>query len=518
MPLPGWLEPLFTAEEMRAADAWAIEEQGVPSLELMERAGVGLARAVAAVAGAGPVRVVVGKGNNGGDGLVVARLLRADGRDVDVLATGDLSELRGDALTNLERLPGPAPEAFDPERLANSGVVVDAMLGTGFEGSPREPVAGAIAAINEVDAPVVACDVPSGVNASTGEVEGDAVRADSTATFHGSKIGLHVAPGTFHAGRVETIEIGIPRGAPGAAGAGLIAERVVELVPHRSREGSKFTSGTVVIAGGAAGYTGAPCMAALGAQRAGAGYVQLAVPESAQQAVALRLLEAVTRGLPEEDGMHVAAGADEVSELAERAGAVILGPGLGRSDGAREFARAVAAAVEVPLLIDADGLNAHVGALESLRERRAPTVLTPHAGELARLLDTDSDEVTAHRLASARAAAERSGAIVVLKGDDTIVAHPGGPEAISPGATAALATAGTGDVLSGVIGTVLSKGVDAFAAAAAGVLLHARAGRVAADRLGADHVVAGDVIEALPTAFAALRHSVVTYPANSTDK
>jgi NAD(P)H-hydrate epimerase len=515
MPLPEWVDPLFTAEEMRAVDGWAIEEMAVPSLDLMERAGVGLARVVGSLADTGPIRVVVGKGNNGGDGLVVARLLRAEGRDVDVLALGDLSELKGDARTNLERLPGAAPEPFDPDRLTGSGAVVDAMLGTGFEGSPREPVAGAIAALNELDVPVVACDVPSGVNGSTGEIEGDAVRAEVTATFHGSKIGLHVAPGTFHAGRVETIEIGIPRGAPGASRAGLIAERVVDLVPHRSRDGSKFSSGTVVIAGGAAGYTGAPCMTALGAQRTGAGYVQLAVPESAQQAVALRLLEAVTRGLPEQDGMHVAAGADEVAELAERAGAVILGPGIGRSDGAREFARAVAAAVQAPLLIDADGLNAHVGALESLRERPGPTVLTPHAGELARLLDTESSEVSAHRLASAREVAERSGAIVVLKGDDTIVAAPGGPEAISPGATAALATAGTGDVLSGVIGAVLSKGVDPFAAAAAGVMVHARAGMVAADRLGADHVVAGDVIEALPEAFAALRSDRLVAPASA---
>jgi NAD(P)H-hydrate epimerase len=505
MALLDWLDPLFTADEMRAADAWAIDDVGVPSLDLMERAGVGLARVVASSSGPGPIRVLVGKGNNGGDGLVVARLLRQDGREVDVLALADLDEMRGDARANLDRLPGAPPEPFDPDRLAGSGAVIDAMLGTGFEGVPREPIAGAIAALNEVEAPVVACDVPSGVNASTGEVEGDAVRADVTATFHGSKIGLHVAPGAFHAGRVETVEIGIPRGAPGGSRAGLIADRLVELVPHRVRDGSKFSSGTVVIAGGAAGYTGAPCMAAMGAQRSGAGYVQLAVPESAQQAVALRLLEAVTRGLPEEDGMHVAAGARDVGELAERAGAVILGPGLGRSDAAREFARAVASSVEAPLLVDADGLNAHVGALESLRERPEPTVLTPHAGELARLLDSDSGEVSAHRLASAREAAERSGAIVVLKGDDTIVAAPGGPEAISPGATAALATAGTGDVLSGVIGAILSKGVDPFAAAAAGVLLHARAGMVAAERLGADHVVAGDEIEALPAAFAALR-------------
>jgi NAD(P)H-hydrate epimerase len=505
MALPDWLDPLYTAAEMRAADAHAIEDAGVPSLDLMERAGAGLARAVAAAAGDGPIRVVAGKGNNGGDGYVCARLLRAEGREVDVLALADPDELRGDARASFERLPGAPPEPFDGTRLDGSGAVVDAMLGTGFEGEPREPVAGAIAALNGCAAAVVACDVPSGVNASTGEVEGDAVRAEVTATFHGLKIGLQVAPGKVHAGRVEVVEIGIPRDAPAAEEAGLISERVLGLVPHRARDGSKFTSGTVVIAGGAAGYTGAPCMAGLGAQRTGAGYVQLAVPESAQQAVALRLLEAVTRGLPEQDGMHVAAGADEVAELAERAGAVILGPGLGRSDGAREFARAVAQAVDAPLLIDADGLNAHVGALESLAERSAPTVLTPHAGELARLLDTDSDDVAAHRLARARDAAERSGAIVVLKGDDTLVAAPGGPVAVSPGATPALATAGTGDVLSGVIGAILSKGVDAFAATAAGVLAHALAGGVAAERLGADHTVAGDVIEALPEAFRATR-------------
>ena len=501
MAPPDWLDPLFTADEMRAADAYAIDEAGVPSIDLMERASVGLARVAAAAAGPGPIRVVVGKGNNGGDGLACARLLREEGRAVDVLAVGDLGETRGDARANLERLPGEPPEAFAPELLEGSGAIVDAMLGTGFEGSPREPVAGAIAAINAVGAPVIACDVPSGVNASTGEVEGEAVRAGATATFHAPKIGLHVAPGAFHAGRVETVAIGIPRGAPGAAEAGLISDRVLDLVPARTREGSKFSSGTVVIAGGAAGYTGAPCMVALGAQRTGAGYVQLAVPESAQQAVALRLLEAVTRGLPEDGGMHVLAGVEEVEGMAERAGAVVLGPGLGRSEGAAEFARGVAAAIGRPLVIDADGLNAHVGELDSLRERTGPTVLTPHAGELARLMEVESDEIAAHRLRYAREAAERSGCVVLLKGDDTIVAAPGGPVAVSPGATAALATAGTGDVLAGILGALLSKGMDVLAAAAAGVRLHVCAGMAAAERVGADHTVAGDVIEALPEAF-----------------
>jgi ADP-dependent NAD(P)H-hydrate dehydratase / NAD(P)H-hydrate epimerase len=497
MSRPDWLDPLFDAEEMRAADAFAIEEAGVPSLDLMERAGAGLARAAGDLAREGPIRIVVGKGNNGGDGLVAARFLRDEGRRVDVLATADLGELRGDAKANLERLPGDAPEDFDPGRLEGSGAVVDALLGTGFEGAPREPVAGAIAAINAAGAPVAACDVPSGVNAATGEIEGEAVRADVTATFHGPKIGLHVAPGAFHSGEVRVIEIGIPRAAPGPRGAGLISDRVLDLVPSRRRDGSKFTSGVVVVAGGAQGLTGAPTMAALAAMRAGAGYVQVAVPASVETVFELKLMEAMTRGLPEEDGGHVPEGAPEVVELAERAGAVVLGPGLGRMAGAIEFARAVARDVAAPVMIDADGLNAHAGALEPLRERAGPTVLTPHAGELGRLLERPSGEIEAHRLASACEAAECSGAVVVLKGDDSLVAAPGGPVAVSRGATPALGTAGTGDVLSGVIGALLAKGLDAFEAAAAGVLAHARAGREAARRHGADHTIAGDVIEAL---------------------
>jgi len=501
MSLPGWLDPLFEAEEMRAVDAWAVEHGDVPSLELMERAGEGLARAAADVAVGGQVAIVAGGGNNGGDGLVAARVLKEWGLEVDLLMLGDPEALKGDARVNLERLPGDAPRAFDPDLLRGTACVVDAMLGTGFSGTSRDPVAGAITALNEQSAPVVACDVPSGVNASTGEVDGQAVRATLTATFHGPKVGLHVAPGALHAGEVRVVGIGMPRGAPSPGRAGLISDRGLDQVPSRSRHGSKFTSGTVVVAGGGRGLTGAPTMTALAAMRAGAGYVQLVVPRSTEAVFALKLLEAMTRSVPEEDGFHVAEGAEVVADLAERAGAVVLGPGLGRSEGAQEFARRVARDVQVALLIDADGLNAHAGALESLRDRRGATVLTPHAGELGRLLEIDSAEVEAHRLASARQGAERSGAVVVLKGDDTIVAAPGGPVAVSRGASPALATAGTGDVLSGVIGALLAKGLDPFTAAAAGVLAHGRAGREAAGRHGADHTIAGDVIEALPAAF-----------------
>jgi hydroxyethylthiazole kinase-like uncharacterized protein yjeF len=496
--LPDWLDPLYEADEMRAVDSWAIEEQGVPSLDLMERAGAGLARVTAAAARDGPIRVVVGKGNNGGDGLVAARLLREEGREADVLAIAPLDELQGDARANLERLSGEAPRPFEAEALEGSGAVVDALLGTGFEGEPREPVAGAIAAINAQDAPVVACDVPSGVNASTGEVRGEAVRAEVTASFHGSKLGLHVMPGAEHAGVVEVVEIGIPRGAPAPERAGLIAQRVLELFPRRLRTGSKFQSGVVVVVGGSMGLTGAPAMAALSAARSGAGYVQVAVPGPVQPAMDMRLLEQMSRGLPDEDGAHTPEGVEVVEELAERAGAVVLGPGIGRSDGGSEFARRVAQAVHIPLLIDADGLNAHAEALESLAGREAPTVLTPHAGELGRLLGVESEEVERHRLRHACEAAERSGAVVLLKGDDTLVAAPGGPVAVSSGGTPALATAGTGDVLSGLIGALLAKGLGPFEAAALGTLAHARAGRAAAGRHGADHVIAGDVIEALP--------------------
>ena len=475
--LPDWMEPVYEAAEMRAADAWAMEEQGMHEADLMERAGLGLARVTAAVAGDGPVRIVVGKGNNGGDGRVAARLLEEDGYVVELLD---------------------GTEPFERDRLEGSGAVVDALLGTGFEGAPREPVASAIWAINQQDAPIVACDVPSGVNASTGEVEAEAVRAAVTATFHGSKVGLHVNPGKEHVGRAEVVEIGIARGAPPPSAAGLTGEAVLDLYPRRARSGSKFDSGVVVVVGGSMGLTGAPTMAARSAQRAGAGYVQVAVPGPVQPAVDLRLLEQMSRGLPDDDGFHTPAGVAEAEEMAERAGAVVLGPGIGRAGSAQEFARGVALAVEVPLLVDADGLNAHAGRLDLLRERDAPTVLTPHEAELGRLLEVDTAEVAAHRLEHAREAAELSGAVLLLKGDDTIVARPGGPVAINPHGTPALATAGTGDVLSGLIGALLAKGMEPFEAAALGALAHVLAARAAAERLGPDHVMAGDVIESLP--------------------
>jgi NAD(P)H-hydrate epimerase len=497
-PLPDWLAPLPDAEQMRAADGWAIEQQGIPSLDLMEHAGLGVARLVAERAPDGPVAVVCGKGNNAGDGLVAARRLREEGWEVRVLCVSAPEDFQGDPRANLERLPGAAPERFEPGALEGAAAVVDALLGTGFADAPREPVAGAVEAINRAAARVVAVDVPSGVDASTGRVEGAAVRADATATFHAAKVGLYVAPGKWHAGEVRVIDIGIPAGAPMEAHSGLIRSAVLAEIPRRHPGSTKFSEGAVMVVGGSTGLTGAPCLAAEAATRAGAGYVTVLVPASLNLVFELRLLEAMSRPMPERGGALATDALEPALEAAQRADAVVLGPGVGRAEGTFELVRELAARLEAPLLLDADGLNAHAGRLGDLGRRSAPTVVTPHAGELARLMETESKAVEAERLRHAREAAAASNAIVVLKGDDTLVAEPGGLVAVSASGSSALATAGTGDVLSGVIGAMLAKRLDPFTAACAGVHLHGSAGRRAADRRGPDGVIARDVIEALP--------------------
>lgn len=503
---PDWLTPLLDAETMRAVDRWAIDERGVGSLDLMERAGAGVARAVERIVPDGPVAVMCGKGNNGGDGLVVARLLREAGRSVTVVCATPVDDFAGDARMNLERLEGEAPLelAEDRERaeraLTDAAVVVDALLGTGFQGEPRGTVGEAIELMNAARAPVVSVDMPSGVDASTGVVSAAAVRAASTVTFHAHKPGLWIAPGKGQAGKVERIDIGIPRGAPETTKIGLIDPSVLCLLPRRRAASTKFVSGHVLLVGGSRGLTGAPRMAAQAAMRAGAGYVTACVPTSLQAILATAgPPELMTKGLPDQDGGLTSAGVSSVLEASERGGALALGPGLGRSDGAAQFARELARKAKVALVLDADGLNAHAGRLGELAARRAPAVLTPHAGELGRLLECDSEQIERERLHHVREAAEQARAVVVLKGDDTLIADPSGWVAVSPGGTPALATAGTGDVLTGVLAALLVAGMDPFSAAASGVWLHAEAAREAARRQGSNEgVVASDVIAALP--------------------
>jgi hydroxyethylthiazole kinase-like uncharacterized protein yjeF len=497
----GWLTPLYDAAGMREVDRWAIEDEGVPSLELMERAGGAVARAAEEVAGDGPVRVICGKGNNGGDGLVAARQLAETGFEVEALLLWPGEELSGDAEANLKLFPG--ARAVEPDRLdaelEGSGAVVDAIFGTGFSGAPRAPADAAIEAINRCGVPVVACDIASGVNASSGEIEGAAVEADVTVTFHAAKLGHRVAPGKWHAGELQVAPIGIPDGAPIEPAGGAIGTGVLALAPARGPRSTKFTSGQVVVVGGSRGLTGAVCMAAEAAIRSGAGYATVAVPADLEPIFEAKLTEVMSVGCPGVEARLTADSADAILAVCERARGVLLGSGMGRQKDSLALARGLAGRIEAPLVIDADGLNALAGRLELLRDREAPTILTPHAGELGRLLERGSDEVGERRLASAREAAERSGSIVVLKGDDTIVAEPGGRVGVNVLSAPGLATAGTGDVLAGVTTALLARGLEPFPAACAAVLAGARAGREAARAIGsAESVVATDVIAELP--------------------
>jgi NAD(P)H-hydrate epimerase len=499
-----WLEPCLDAEEMRAVDRWAIDQRGVPSLELMEAAGRAVAERAAAISPDGRAVVVCGKGNNGGDGLVAARVLAESGFEVDAVLLWPRDELSADAQANLERFPQAREvKAGDlAEALSGAGVVIDAIFGTGFAGAPRDPATAAIEAINAAAAPVVATDIASGVNASSGEVEGAAVEAVATVTFHAPKLGHYVNPGKRRAGRVEVAPIGIPDGAPAEAHAGLIEPGVLALPPRRAAGSTKFSSGQVVVAGGSRGLTGAVCLAAEAAIRAGAGYCTVAVPADLETIFEIKLTEVMSVGCASREGALRPAASEQILEASRRAACVVLGPGAGREQGTQRLLRDLTPRIEAPVLIDADGLNAFAAKLDELRDREGDLILTPHEGELGRLLDIDPDRVKAQRLKCAREAAERSGAVVVLKGDDTIVTD-GERLAVNRVQSPALATAGTGDVLSGLTAALVARGTDdAFAAACAGVLAHGRAGQLAAAEYGVESVVAGDVIDEIPGALA----------------
>ncbi len=507
--LPSWLEPIYRSDEMRAVDEWAIETAGVPSMELMELAGAAVARAALEPAPDGPIVVVCGKGNNGGDGLVAARLLREQGdrlgeKAVEVILLGTPDELTPDARANLERLPGAPPRGLDTELIGRAGVIVDALLGTGAVDAPRGELETAVEAMR-VRAPaarMIAVDIPTGINAASGETPGAVAPADLTIALHCAKRGHYIGPGAFLCGEVRVADIGIPpeaeRGAGVTPGTGTIGPGVLSEIPSRNDVSDKFTSGVLAVAGGSTGLTGAPCMAAMAAQRTGAGYVTAFVPASLNLIFESRLLEVISVPLPDRGGALLSEGVETLAQRSERVDACVLGPGIGRSDGAAAFVRAAAQRLDCPLLLDADGLWPFSGDLDALR-REAPTVITPHTAELARLLGRSTEEVAEHRMAAALKAAQQSGAVVVLKGADTLVAVPAGALAVNTLRAPALATAGTGDVLSGVIGALMAKGLDPFAAACAGVYAHALAGREAAERNGVDQVIASDVITALPS-------------------
>jgi ADP-dependent NAD(P)H-hydrate dehydratase / NAD(P)H-hydrate epimerase len=390
---------------------------------------------------------VCGKGANGGDGRIALRVLREAGREAE-----ETTEAQG------------------------ADVVIDALFGTGFSGAPREEAAELIERMNAGGAPILAVDIPSGVDASTGEAPGPAVRADHTVTFHGRKVGLVIAPGRFHAGGITVADIGLE---PAETEHRLVTRELPRLVRRRREGDTKYTAGSVLVVGGSRGMTGAVCLAAEAAFRADAGYVAVAAPAESLPVIETRLLEAVKRPL------------EDVFDAAERASSLAVGPGLGRGEERRELVRRLLAEIDLPTVVDADALFG----LEPVA-RRAHTVLTPHEGELGRLLGEDSGWVAAHRLEAARRAAERFGCVVLLKGADTIVAAPGkGVLVCALGNTGALATAGTGDVLTGILAAFLAKGLEPALAAAAATAAQQTAAASVPFQAG---LVASDVVAALP--------------------
>jgi hydroxyethylthiazole kinase-like uncharacterized protein yjeF len=488
------LLPLYDADEMRALDAAAIE-LGIPAVVLMERAGLAAATEIME-RHPPPARAVVvaGSGNNGGDGFVVARHLLAGGLEVEVLLTGPVTRLSEESRANMvaaERLGVPVarrPQLGALRRsLRRADVVVDALFGTGFHGTPRRDAAAVIEAINAASRPVAALDVPSGIDASDGTVAGAAVRARLTVAFHGPKLGLLVAPGSGHAGRVVVADIGIPPQLERPTTAVLATRGLLDLIPRKDAGSTKYRAGGVLVVGGSEGFAGAPVMTALAALRAGAGIAWVAMPQAVAATAGAAHPELIVRSLP--DGL----------ELAGRAGALAVGPGMGREDDAQRLARRLAQRHAGPLVLDADALFALAGRLDLTARRRVPAVLTPHEGEMGRLLGRDAGWVQANRLAAVREAAATARAVVLLKGADTLIAAPGGERVVvSVSDTPGLATAGSGDVLTGVIGAMLAKGLDPWTAACCAAVMHARAGRAAATSRGPDGIISGDVIDALP--------------------
>jgi len=516
---------LLTAREMAGLDRETIENVAIPGLVLMENAADGRTRALLEHFGGAAARrgtvVLAGPGNNGGDGHAMARKLANRGLPAVVWLLADRERVRGDARTNLDLLSEygvPVIEATDEAqvaqlvpRLAQAGVVVDALFGTGLERPLGGRFGQLVDALNAAHArdggpAVLAVDIPSGVNATTGEVLGTAVRADVSVTFCRPKLGHYLYPGAEQVGTVEVVDIGVPNAwvAASEPGARLLDGRVLApLTADRAPASHKGSYGHLLLVAGSAAMPGAAVLAANAALSAGVGLVTLVVPEGVQPLLRDLFPEVIVRSLPAANGGFAAGAFARLEPLLEGKTAVAIGPGFGRGDGAVALVREVATVAPLPVAVDADGLRALEGA-GSLGEAPAPRVLTPHPGELAGLLGTTTAEVQADRPGAARRAARRLEALVVLKGARTLVAFPDGTLHLNPTGNPGMASAGTGDVLTGLLGGLLARGVDPGQAAGAAAYLHGLAGDVAAAAVGETALRASHITRSIPGALRAV--------------
>jgi NAD(P)H-hydrate epimerase len=506
---------------MKAFDRQAIERLGVSGLILMENAGRGCVDLIERrrlVAHGGSVAVVAGKGNNGGDGFVMARHLALRGYAVTVWMTDADSEISPEARSNFEicrsagmnlHLIGSVPEHEFAAGLRSAHLIVDALLGTGFSGSPGGIVATAITCMNGSGIPVFSVDVPSGLDATTGRVSGIAVKASATGTMGLLKQGLLLGDGPGICGCVDVVDIGVPLEGQGD---GPDRVRLIEAadvsgrLPVRARSAHKYSAGKVLVIAGSRGFTGAPVLSAMAALRSGAGAVVLASASSVIDSLAGTVEEPILLRLPEtQDGTI---GSTAVSALSERlnwADAVVIGPGLGRNEETGEVVRRVVSRSERPIVLDADGLGAFKGKAELLREKTSPAIITPHSGELGRLLSRETSDIESNRVEIATRTAAETQCTVVFKGAPTVIGARTGGAFINTTGNQALATVGTGDVLAGILGALLAVGLSADDAAACGVFVHGRCADTLALTTGHSGMIAGDIVREMPRVLHDLR-------------
>ena len=507
---------LATAREMKELDRRAIEEEGIPSIDLMDRAAEGVAQAALALLpeekGSYRAAVFCGSGNNGGDGIAAARLLFLSGVHVRVFLVGNYEKLTPDAMEETARLSecGIHLEAFDPEDREQSAwaekshVIIDAIFGVGLSRDihPETKFAAAIRLINRCPGKVVAADIASGVDADTGRVLGMAVNANKTITFTLPKIGQILGEGAAYMGELTVWDIGIPSALTAAMP---IRAQTMEMdflrhaLPKRKADGHKGTFGKILVVGGAVGYTGAPYLTATAAVRSGCGLVFLGVPEAIWQVEAVKCTSAMPFPLPDTQGMLSENALQKIREKLTPCNVLALGPGIGRSAETENLVRALLLETQQAVVLDADGINALSGHMDILDARRGRvTILTPHDGEFARL---GGDPFAPDRLAEARRFAMEHGCILVLKGHQTLIATPQGNVLVNTSGNSGLAKGGSGDVLTGIIASLLAQGATPVQAAGLGVWIHGRAGDLAAERLTPYAMAPEDVLDSLPEAF-----------------
>ncbi|HXF48920.1 MAG TPA: NAD(P)H-hydrate dehydratase [Verrucomicrobiae bacterium] len=513
---------LPTLRQMAAIDREGIENFKIPVVDLMEKAGAGVAASAADFLGkpAGKkVAILCGKGNNGGDGLVCGRLLLAQKAKVKVFLLAKKMEVKGASAANLKKYRGPLSEwdgSAKPVLQFRPDLIIDALFGTGFTGELPPKVAELVSVVNQQKLPVIAVDVPSGFDADAERPLLDVFAAARTVTFAYPKAAQVFYPGREFVGQLQLVDIGIPAEA--------VAQKVeLNLVtpweaagwlPARNPQGHKGTFGRVFLLAGSLGMTGAAAMAAEAVLRSGAGMVFLGTAASLCTAIAAQLREVVIKPLPEiRKKLTIALRSlGEVRQYANEADVVAVGPGLGQHFETMELVQRFTADLEKPLVIDADGLNAVAKKPEVLKERKFPTVLTPHMGELSRLLKIPAEEIQSDRVGATKRGAVELNSILLLKGAPTIIATPAGEVWISPTGNSGMATAGSGDVLTGLLAGLLAQGMEPLKAASAAAFLHGRAGDIANEMLGERSMIAGDILSALPEAFRQL-HGFPVQPA-----